>query len=152
MEKLWMVSPLFAASLFATNAQAAVTLRCDLAQKALGIESLYLTEFDSSQSILYTSSQDADGGGVIKTENGSDTEILEFSNECDNLFHFELSAAELSAARSAIQAGATDGVVVNGKVAFWLYADEEHTATSSVTCVLDSDFKRTIPGSSTSGR
>jgi hypothetical protein len=128
-----------------------VTLRCDLTQKALGVESLFLTEFDSAKSILYTGVQDPDGGGILKHEVSAALEILEYSNECDNLFHFELSGPELAVARSAIQAGAAAGTTVTGTVSFWLYADEENAASSAVTCTVDSGFERILPGSSTSG-
>ncbi len=132
-------------TLLSAQARAAVTLKCTLDERQFEVSNLYLTQFDTESSILYTAPNDADGAGRFKVEAQGDIEAIEYSNECDNLFRLEFNAADLAQARTRLQQGGEAEVTLTGSVNFWMYAEEQAAVTTRVTCTVDPEFKRVFP-------
>jgi len=126
-------------------AQAATTLKCALSERHFEVSNLYLTQFDTDSSVLYTAPNDADGAGRFKVDIEGDIEAIEYTNECDNLFRLEFQASELARVRTQLAQGADTQVALNGALNFWMYAEEESAVTTSVTCTVDPEFKRVFP-------
>jgi hypothetical protein len=132
-------------AIVSTQAHAAATLKCTLAERHFEVSSLYLTQFDTDASVLYTAPNDADGAGRFKVEAQGDIEAIEYSNECDNLFRLEFNASDLASVRLQLQQGEESQVILNGSANFWMYAEEQAAVTTSVTCTVDPEFKRVFP-------
>jgi hypothetical protein len=132
-------------TIVSTQSHAAATLKCTLEERQFEVTNLYLTQFDTDSSILYTAPNDADGAGRFKVDVQGDIEAIEYSNECDNLFRLEFNASELARVRLQLLQGADVEVSLRGSVNFWMYAEEQAAVTTSVTCTVDPEFKRVFP-------
>ncbi len=130
---------------FTLPAFAGPTLKCVLAERHFEVAQVFLTEFDSQGTVLYTAANDADGAGRLGGSVQGDIEVIEYSNECDNLFHFEFEAAALNTVRGQIARGEYAKLALNGTLNFWMLAEESEAVTTSISCTFDPDFKRVFP-------